>query len=231
VIEIRSYRRVFDLERRIYRIDRLRLNPTGVPVRGIVYFLALVATSLVVGAVPLLASVAAIVPWYVRSVATPALGAALLALIRLEGRPFHLAALALLRYRATPRRLTGCWQRASVGAAWLPASLTMLPDGSDARIRGFRFAGPGAVLVAREHERTFAARRRAPVPRRDRVSGALTVRELADARVLEAGQVIALERGAGLVTESAGHVKARWARAADRVRPLGGRGGHEQAPR
>ena len=29
--EIRSYRRVFDLERRIYSIDRLRLNPGGVP--------------------------------------------------------------------------------------------------------------------------------------------------------------------------------------------------------
>ena len=42
-MEIRSYRAVFDLERRIYRIDRLRLNPAGVPVRGIVYFLALLA--------------------------------------------------------------------------------------------------------------------------------------------------------------------------------------------
>ena len=35
-IEVRSYRTVFDLERRLYRIDRLRLNPGGVPVRGIV---------------------------------------------------------------------------------------------------------------------------------------------------------------------------------------------------
>ena len=38
-IEIRSYRAVFDLERRIYRVDRLRLNPGGVPVRGVVYCL------------------------------------------------------------------------------------------------------------------------------------------------------------------------------------------------
>ena len=34
LMEVRSYRRVFDLERRIYRVDRLRLNPGGVPVRG-----------------------------------------------------------------------------------------------------------------------------------------------------------------------------------------------------
>ena len=38
MMEIRSYRRVFDLERRVYSVDRLRLNPSGVPVRGIVYF-------------------------------------------------------------------------------------------------------------------------------------------------------------------------------------------------
>ena len=47
--EIRSFRRVFDLERRIYSIDRLRLNPAGVPVRGVVYLLialaAMIATS------------------------------------------------------------------------------------------------------------------------------------------------------------------------------------------
>ena len=38
MIEIRSYRRVFDLERRIYSIDRVRLNPGGVPVRGVDVF-------------------------------------------------------------------------------------------------------------------------------------------------------------------------------------------------
>ena len=43
MIEIRSYRRVFDLERRVYSVDRLRLNPGGVPVRGIVYLLAILA--------------------------------------------------------------------------------------------------------------------------------------------------------------------------------------------
>ena len=39
---IRSYRRVFDLERRIYRVTRIRLNPGGIPIRGVVYLLALV---------------------------------------------------------------------------------------------------------------------------------------------------------------------------------------------
>ena len=51
-MEIRSYRRVFDLERRIYRIDHLRLNPSGVPVRGVVYFLALLAGVLLAARLP-----------------------------------------------------------------------------------------------------------------------------------------------------------------------------------
>ena len=51
-IEIRSYRAVFDLERRLYRVDGLRLNPSGVPVRGIVALAALLATVLAAQRLP-----------------------------------------------------------------------------------------------------------------------------------------------------------------------------------
>jgi hypothetical protein len=204
MIEIRSYRRVFELERRIYRIDRLRLNPAGVPVRGIVYFLALVATSLVLSTVPLIASAAAIAPWYMRALVLPALGAALLALIRVEGRSFHLAALALLHYRAAPRRITGGWRAATVGALWAPPALSMLPDGSGRRIRRLRYTGPGAALVARGHELTHHASRRSHLLSR-RTSGCCTLalRELPDARPLSEANVIVLERGSRIVTEPA----------------------------
>src|ERR1700724_4931075 len=90
-LEIRSFRRVFELERRIYRVDRLRLNPGGVPLRGVVYFLALVAISVLAGAMPLVALLARAIPWYVRALVLPALGAGLFALIRGEVRPFHVA--------------------------------------------------------------------------------------------------------------------------------------------
>ena len=53
MIEIRSYRAVFDLERRIYRVDQLRLNPGGIPVRGVVYFLAILAATLLASSLPL----------------------------------------------------------------------------------------------------------------------------------------------------------------------------------
>ncbi len=106
-MEIRSYRAVFDLERRIYRIDRLRLNPGGIPVRGAVYCLAILAVLAFAGALPLLGAVVRALPWYLRDLALPAGGAAVLTMIRVEGRPFHLAAGALLRHALGPRHLAG----------------------------------------------------------------------------------------------------------------------------
>jgi hypothetical protein len=145
-VEIRSYRRVFDLERRIYRLDRLRLNPTGVPVRGIVYFLVLLCGALIVSRVPLLALLASSVPWYARYLLVPGLAATVLAVIRIDGRSFHLAARAMLRFRMHASelvRLRG--GAADAGSRWTPSPLLMLADGSEATLRRFRYSGPGAV--------------------------------------------------------------------------------------
>jgi hypothetical protein len=162
-MEIRSYRHVFDLERRIYRIDRVRLNPGGIPVRGIVYFVVLLAASVAAERLPLAGIAASAVPWYVRDIALPALIAALLTVVHLEGRPFHLAVRALLRFHCAPRRIAGLatgLDRARTsprpGEQWRPASLLMLPDGSEGGARRLRYAGPGALLVAVAHERRAA---------------------------------------------------------------------------
>jgi hypothetical protein len=145
--EIRSFRTVFALERRIYRVDRLRLNPTGVPVRGVVYFLALALCSLVASRLPVLGAVARAAPWYLRELALPAALAALFCLIAIEGRPFHLAALALLRYALAPRELSGLRPRRAADRRLLPDELLLLADGSDARPRRLRYTGPGAVRI------------------------------------------------------------------------------------
>ncbi len=143
--EIRSYRSVFDLERRIYRVDRLRLNPTGIPVRGVVYWLAILATCALTSWLPLLGAALDLLPWYLRYLALPAASAALLTLIRIEGRAFHLAAAALLRYTFGPRHLSGMAPCAGPGRRWQPPELLILPDGSDARLRRMRYTGPGAA--------------------------------------------------------------------------------------
>ena len=194
-MEIRSYRAVFDLERRIYRVDRLRLNPGGIPVRGVVYFLAILAAALIAGGLPVLGVPVRALPWYLRDLALPGVSATVLSVIRIEGRPFHLAAYALLRYRAGPRRLTGVNPCGAPGERWRPEEIVLLPDGSDGGMRRLRYTGPGAVLVAVAHERT----ERASGPLRRLGWGrSLNLRELPGRRAPSSGQVIALAPGARL---------------------------------
>ncbi len=200
MIEVRSYRRVFDLERRIYSVDQLRLNPGGVPVRGVVYFLAILFVGLVAANLPLLGALAGGLPWYLRDIALPGAGATVLSAIRLEGRTFHLAAHALARHWIGPRRLAGVRRCAPAGARWCPQEMLLLPDGSDSHLRRLRYTGPGAVLVSIEHERrgratehgSSATARPGPWP-------ALVISQPAGARSLERGQVIALGSGARLL--------------------------------
>jgi hypothetical protein len=196
-VEVRSYRRVFDLERRIYRIERLRLNPTGVPVRGIVYFLTLLGFVVVAVRLPLLGLLAARLPWYARYVLAPGLLATLLAVIRIDGRSFHLAARAMLRHRLGPSRLvrlapandpTG----APVGSRWTPAPVLLLPDGSEGTTRRLRYRGPGAVRLGGHHRWEAASGARARFAR-----GPHVIVRASPARPKH-GEVIVLERDARL---------------------------------
>jgi hypothetical protein len=153
-MEIVSYRTVFDLERRVYRVDRLRLNPSGIPLRGVVYFLVILVAMLLVAKLPLLGALARLAPWYIRDLAVPSAAAALFTMIRVEGRPFHLAARAVIRYGIRPRHLAGMRPCVAPGGRWHPAELLVLPDGSDARLRRLRYVGAGAVLVSTAHIRS-----------------------------------------------------------------------------
>ena len=203
MIEIRSYRRVFDLERRIYSVDRVRLNPGGVSVRGVVYFLVLLMTSLVAGGLPLIGQIVAALPWFVRDVALPGAAATILGVIRIEGRVFHLSAHSLVRYWASPRHLAGTRRCESVGQLWRPQELVMLPDGSDGRMRRMRYTGPGAVLVSVEHERHGrASEHGASGMARAGLRPVLSLCQRTSTRALEEGQVISLGPGARLRVNS-----------------------------
>ena len=187
MIEIRSYRRVFDLERRIYRVDRLRLNPGGVPVRGVIYLLLIVLAALITARLPVFGWVARALPWYLRDLLLPGALAAVWSVIHVEGRPFHLAAGALLRFRLgarRPFRLRGC---GAPGTRWHPQDILFLPDGSEGRMRNIRYTGPGAVLVAVQHERMLSVPRLTP-----RRTADVVVSGLARGGPLERRQVIAI---------------------------------------
>jgi hypothetical protein len=199
VTEIRSFRRVFDLERRIYSIDTLRLNPGGVPVRGLAYFLTLLCSSLVASTLPLVGLVIGAMPWYLVDLAAPLAGAALLGMLRLDGRTFHLGARALLLFWTGPRRLGGLRRCDPTGVIWRPDPIVLLPDGSDGRMRRLRYTGPGAVLVACEHDCASTGGGGAGAARASRGwSRTLVLRALPRARHLADGKVIVLARGARL---------------------------------
>jgi hypothetical protein len=193
VSEVRSFRRVFDLERRIYSVDGLRLNPTGVPVRGVVYLLAAIAAATALGRAPLIGAFFSAIPWYLRELAIPAATATVLATIRIDGRTFHRAAESQLRLLATPRRVGPLGAPSIAPRRWIPPDLLFLPDGSDARLRGLRYKGPGAVLVAVRHERTAAASR--PAVHRRRKAPPLMLRPCEGARRPARRRVIYLRPG------------------------------------
>jgi hypothetical protein len=191
-VEIRSYRTVFDLERRIYRIDRLKLNPRGIPVRGVVYLLAIVALTTLLSRTPVLGVVVRTFPWYLRDLAWPALSAGLLTMIRVEGRAFHLTARALVRYAVGPRHLAGMQTCAKPGLRWSPGEMLILSDGCDSRMRRSLYRGPGVVLISSAHE--CAERKGGLLGRRSE----LRLRELADRPAPSNGRIVALIRGARL---------------------------------
>jgi hypothetical protein len=194
-IEIRSYQSVFDLERRIYRVDRVRLNPGGVPVRGALYFVALLLLALLAAALPLVGMALQMLPWYMRDLALPMGGAALLTVIRIDGRPFHLAAWSLLGYALRPSRIQGSGAAPMPVARWRPGVLVMLPDGSEARLHRMLCTGPAQARVAVAHERVeWRKRPLGMLARQQRVA----VRELPGRRPPRHPQTIALRPGVRL---------------------------------
>jgi hypothetical protein len=159
-VEVRSYRTVFDLERRLYRIERLRLNPGGVPVRGVVYTVVVSVAVGVIAALPVLGWLPRLLPWPARQLLVPTVVAAALAIVRVDGRPCHVALRSLVALLLGPRRLSA-WQRVARGSArWRPPDVVVIPDGSEALPRRARFRGPGAVGVAIGHELRPRQRRR-----------------------------------------------------------------------
>jgi hypothetical protein len=194
-MEIRSYRRVFDLERRIYHIDHLRLNPSGVPVRGVIYALAAVALALLCDRLPLAGTLAGPLPWFVRDIALPVACGSLLAAIRIDGRRFDQTAYALARYLLGPRRLVSlrpCRRCARTGR-WRPPAALVLPDGSEPRLRRLRFAGPGTARLTARHEHKYTRWHAISRPRRGRT---VVVHAPDTPAGGHAGRVIVLDRDA-----------------------------------
>lgn len=105
-LQIRSFRLVFDLERRIHRVDRFRLPlPYGLPLRSLVYGAASLLGILVLAHLPGFGALISGLPAPARYVLLPAGIAYALTQVRLDGRSAHAAATAWIRYRCRPTAL------------------------------------------------------------------------------------------------------------------------------
>jgi hypothetical protein len=156
--EVRSFREVFALERRIYRIDRLRLNPTGVPVRGVAYAAVLLVVMQVIDGLPVIGGVIGLAPWPLRDLVAPLALAAVLTVLRIDGRPAHDALVALARFATGSRHVSRFERCQPFGVTWRPGPLVVIPDGSQARLRALVYGGPGRVLIGVPHTNRLVSR-------------------------------------------------------------------------
>jgi hypothetical protein len=102
---VRSYRRVFEVDRRIYRVDRWALPvPGGVPLRGVVYFVLALCAVLVLGSLPGVGEVLGGVSAPLRLVVIPLAVAALGTQAAPDGRSAHRYAGDWLRLRLRAKR-------------------------------------------------------------------------------------------------------------------------------
>jgi hypothetical protein len=147
VIEIRSFRVCFRLERRIHKIDRWRLPvPYGVPLRGAGYAAVALLTMLIVDRLPVFGALVGLINPWLRFLVIPIGIAYVLLRWKVDGRAPHAAGVAWLRMQLRPRRIAAFRAAPRSGPVRL-GSVTIAPDASGARYRKGVVEGPANVLL------------------------------------------------------------------------------------
>src|SRR3954447_3178515 len=92
-LQIRSYRVVFDLERRIHHIDRFRVPlPYGLPLRSVAYAVVGLVAVLLMRQLPGIGELLRLFPVPAQLVLLPGAFSVALTRLRLDGRSAHAAA-------------------------------------------------------------------------------------------------------------------------------------------
>lgn len=146
---IRSYRRVFEVDRRIYRVDRWALPvPGGVPLRGVGYFAAALGLVVLLGALPVIGNLLGALAPPLRYVVLPLAVAVLGTQAAPDGRTAHRFAWEWLRLRLRARRR--CAGRVvpveGEPLAW-SGVLALRWDDQGARLHRGRVIGPARITV------------------------------------------------------------------------------------
>jgi hypothetical protein len=147
-ITIRSFRVVFDLERRIHKVDRWRLPvPHGVPLRGVAYFVVALVAVVLLSRLPVAGVLVGALPPPVRYVVGPVAVAYALTQVRVDGRSAHAAIVAWIRYRLGARHLASFRVVSAPRSVTRLGEATIVPDERFARLRRAAVAGPARVLL------------------------------------------------------------------------------------
>jgi hypothetical protein len=148
-IQLRGYRRVFRIERRLYKFDRWRIPyPHGVPLRGIGYFLAADLALLAFSRAPLAGALLGLLGPTVGFVGLPLLLAFALMQGRIDGRPPHHVLVSLAAWRLAPRELAGLEACPPRGAEVVPVEeVAVAFDGRESFPVAGRVRGPAAVTL------------------------------------------------------------------------------------
>lgn len=149
-LTVRSYRRVFHVDRRIYRIDRWAIPvPGGVPLRGVFYFVAALLAVLVLSALPLAGAVLAALDPPLRYVVLPLAVAALGTQVAPDGRLAHRFARDWLAHKLRRRRRSAGRPVPLEGepVPW-HAELPLRADEHTTELRRARIRGPARVFFA-----------------------------------------------------------------------------------
>ena len=146
-LAIRSFRVVFDLERRIHKVDRIRLPlPYGLPLRSVAYALIALLGVVALSRVPLVGVPLLALPAPVRLAVLPALSAYALTQLQPDGRPAHWFLLAWTRQRLGVRRIVELAPARGAAVERLGA-LVLAPDERDVRYRAGVIEGPAVALL------------------------------------------------------------------------------------
>jgi hypothetical protein len=187
-VPVRSYRLVFRLERRIYKLDRWRVPlPGGLPVRALVYAAAVWGAVVLLTALPGVGYLLELLPPQVHWGVGPGIVVFLLLNVAIDGRPPHRALAALLRWRLSPRCLSGLRPCPRPGSRLSPVGeLAVRPDWRGPSYRPGRVHGPATLLLR------YEAQGRAE-------DGGLVVRSPPGARAVRRGRTITVPPGGEVV--------------------------------
>jgi TcpE family len=169
ILQIRSFRVCFKLERRIHKIDRWRLPlPYGIPLRGIGYAAAVLVAMLFLSRLPVIGGLLELLSPWLRYAALPVAIAYLLTQWKVDGRAAHAAGLAWLLMQLRPKRVSAFRPAAPLG----PTTLGDIAVASDERSHRYRrgvVEGPATVILRyparlRQRGRTLHVRQESGEP-------------------------------------------------------------------